>query len=70
MLINYTEERVMLNYIIMFMGYLVGPRSLRPTKKYNNITSTFFENTLSAVRVDGELSDCFEVLAGTGQGDS
>ena len=38
-------------------------------KKYINIISTFFENTLSAVRVDGDISDWFPVKSGTGQGD-
>ncbi|KAL5254332.1 hypothetical protein ACHWQZ_G013943 [Mnemiopsis leidyi] len=37
--------------------------------KYIRIVQTFFEGTVSAVRVNGELTDWFDVRSGTGQGD-
>ena len=37
--------------------------------KYIRIMKAFFSHTISAVRVNGELTDCFTVNSGTGQGD-
>jgi len=37
--------------------------------KYVRILYAFFDGTMSAVRVNGELTDWFKVLSGTGQGD-
>ena len=37
--------------------------------KYIRVIKTFFDTTVSAVKVDGELTDWFEVKSGTGQGD-
>ena len=38
-------------------------------EKYIKIFQTFFNGTMSAVRVNGELTDWFTVNSGTGQGD-
>ena len=38
-------------------------------EKYVRIFQAFFNGTMSAVRVDGEMSDWFSVNSGTGQGD-
>jgi len=38
-------------------------------EKYVRIFQAFFNGTMSAVRVDGELTDWFNVNSGTGQGD-
>ena len=38
-------------------------------EKYVRIMRSFFDGTVSAVRHDGELSDWFSVISGTGQGD-
>ena len=37
--------------------------------KYIRILYAFFDGTMSAVRVNGELTEWFKVLSGTGQGD-
>ena len=37
--------------------------------KYIRVIKAFFDSTVSAVRVNGELTDWFEVKSGTGQGD-
>ena len=37
--------------------------------KYIRIMKVFFSHTISAVRVNGELTDWFTVNSGTGQGD-
>jgi hypothetical protein len=37
--------------------------------KYIRVIKSFFDATVSAVRVEGELTDWFEVKSGTGQGD-
>ena len=38
-------------------------------EKYARIFQAFFNGTMSAVRVNGEMSDWFSVNSGTGQGD-
>ena len=38
-------------------------------EKYVRIFQAFFNGTMSAVRVNGEMSDWFSVNSGTGQGD-
>ena len=38
-------------------------------EKYVRIFQAFFTGTVSAVRVNGELTDWFNVHSGTGQGD-
>jgi len=38
-------------------------------EKYVRIFQSFFGGTMSAVRVNGELTDWFDVNSGTGQGD-
>lgn len=38
-------------------------------EKYIRVVRAFFDGTMSAVRHDGELSDWFSVVSGTGQGD-
>ena len=37
--------------------------------KYINIFNAFYRNTMSAVRVNGDLTEWFNVTSGTGQGD-
>ena len=49
--------------------YFQGMRHYGLPEKYIRIFQAFFNGTMSAVKVNGELTDWFDVNSGTGQGD-